>query len=389
MQPQVPFVDLSAQYRTIAAEIDETIARVIHDADYILGRDVRLFEGEFAAFCGAQCAVAVDSGTSALELALRAYDIGPGDEVITAANSFIASALAISHAGATPVLVDVDPCTYTIDAAAIEKAITPRTKAILPIHLYGHPAHMDAIAELAARHGLVVIEDACQAHGARYKGKRAGSLGHAAAFSFYPGKNLGAYGDGGAVVTNDRNIAKRVEMLRNYGQKEKYHHEFRGYNRRLDTLQAAVLRVKLKYLEKWNAARRSNAELYHKFLEGSGVMTPGEAGGAESVWHLYVIRTEHRDVLREHLVSRGISAGIHYPIPIHLQPAYRDRGYQRGEFPVTEAYAQRILSLPMYAELTPELIHYVAQSIATFLSGKRNSQAQPEQQLVTHATPSL
>src|ERR1700741_1556764 len=318
-QSQVPFVDLAAQYASIAQEIDAAVSKVIRETDFILGREVRLFEEEFARFCEAQFAVGVDSGTSALELALRAFDIGAGDEVITAANSFIASALAISHAGATPVLVDIDAFTHTMDVAAIEKAITPRTKAVLPVHLYGHPAHMEPIRQLADKHGLVVIEDACQAHGARYKGKRAGSLGHAAAFSFYPGKNLGAYGDGGMVVTNDRGIAKRLAMLRNYGQKEKYQHLFRGYNRRLDTLQAAVLRVKLKYLEEWNAARRWNAVLYHKFLDGTGVVLPGEAGGAESVWHLYVIRTENRDLLREYLVSRGISASIHYPIPIHLQ----------------------------------------------------------------------
>src|ERR1700731_3332299 len=239
-QLRVPFVDLAAQYRSIASEIDEAVSKVIRDTDFILGREVRLFEEEFARFCEVQYAVGVDSGTSALELALRAYDIGPGDEVITAANSFIASALAISHAGATPVLVDVDPFTHTIDVTGIERAITSRTKAILPVHLYGHPAHMDPIRQLAEQRGLIVIEDACQAHGARYKGRRAGSLGHAAAFSFYPGKNLGAYGDGGMVVTNDRDMAKRLELLRNYGQQEKYHHQFRGFNRRLDTLYAAV-----------------------------------------------------------------------------------------------------------------------------------------------------
>jgi len=387
-QPQVPFVDLSAQYPAIAPEINEAVAKVIHDTDFILGREVGLFEEEFAAYCEAEYAVGVDSGTSALELALRAYEIGPGDEVITAANTFIASALAISHTGAKPVLVDVDPFTYTIDVAGIAEAITARTKAILPVHLYGHPAHMDPIRELAEKHGLVVIEDACQAHGTRYKGKRAGSLGHAAAFSFYPGKNLGAFGDGGMVVTNDREIAKRLEMLRNYGQKEKYHHEFRGYNRRLDTLQAAILRVKLKYLEKWNAARRWNAKLYQESLEGTGVVIPIEAAGAESVWHLYVIRTENRDMLRENLISRGISPGIHYPIPIHLQPAYRDLGHKRGDFPVTEAHAQRILSLPMYAELTPESIRHVARSIRAALSQDCSSKP-VSGELVRYASPSL
>src|SRR3989441_3083575 len=371
--PQIPFVDLTAQYRTIAEEINEATSRVIQEADFILGREVHLFEEEFAAFCETRYAVGLDSGTSALELALRAYDIGPGDEVITAANSFIASALAISHAGATPVLVDVDPFTHTIDVTGIERAITSRTKAILPVHLYGHPAHMDPIRQLAEQRGLIVIEDACQAHGARYKGRRAGSLGHAAAFSFYPGKNLGAYGDGGIVVTNDRGIARRLEMLRNYGQKEKYQHLFRGYNRRLDTLQAAVLRVKLRYLVKWNAARRWNAVLYHKFLDGCGLLLPGEAPGAESVWHLYVIRAEQRDALKEHLISRGISASIHYPIPIHVQPAYLDLGYKKGDFPVTESCAHQVLSLPMYAEIRQDQIEYVAKTIRNFLSARQDN----------------
>src|SRR5882724_731613 len=247
-ESQVPFVDLAAQYRAIEGEISEAVSKVLREGDFILGREVSLFEEEFAAFCEAKWAVGVDSGTSALELALRAYEIGPGDEVITAANTFIASALAISHAGATPVLVDVDADTYTIDVAAIEKAVTPRTKAIIPIHLYGHPADMDPILQLAQRHGLKVIEDACQAHGARYRGRRVGSLGHAAAFSFYPGKNLGAYGDGGIVVTRDASLAARVRELRNYGQREKYCHVTLAYNRRLDTLQAAVLEVKLRHL---------------------------------------------------------------------------------------------------------------------------------------------
>ena len=386
--PNVHFVDLGVQYQAIAAEIDDAISKVIQEADFILRREVRLFEEKFAEFCDASYAVGVDSGTSALELALRAFDIGPGDEVITAANSFIASALGISHAGAKPVLVDVDPYTYTLDVTALERAITRRTKAIIPVHLYGHPAHMGPIRQLADKHGLVVIEDACQAHGARYKGKRVGSLGHAAAFSFYPGKNLGAYGDGGMVVTKDRKIANRLEMLRNYGQKEKYKHLFRGYNRRLDTMQAAILRVKLRYLEKWNAARRWNAKLYQKHLEGSGVVVPGEAGGAESVWHLYVIRAEQRDALKEHLVNKGISAGIHYPIPIHLQPAYQDLGYKRGDFPVTEAYADRILSLPMYAELMDRQIEFICQTICEFQSMHRTDEI-PSESSSRRMSPSL
>jgi dTDP-4-amino-4,6-dideoxygalactose transaminase len=365
-QSPVPFCDLGAQYRAIAAEVNRAVLKTIRDSDFILGRDVRLLEEEFADFCDVQYAVAVDSGTSALELALRAYDVGPGHEVITAANSFIASALAISHAGATPVLVDVDPRTYTMDVAATAKAITDRTRAILPVHLYGHPADMDAIRKLAEQRDLIVIEDACQAHGTRYKGRRAGSLGHAAAFSFYPGKNLGAYGDGGIVVTNYREVAKRVEMLRNYGQQEKYHHLIRGYNRRLDTLQAAVLRVKLKYLDQWNAARREHARHYDSLLEGSGAVTPQEAQGAESSWHLYVIRVACRDALREYLTNQGISSGIHYPIPIHLQAAYWDLGYKRGDFPITEGYAERVLSLPMYAELAPDRVECVAEEVRKF-----------------------
>ena len=384
----VPFLDLGIQYQAIAAEINHAISKVIQEADFILGREVRLFEEEFAAFCDVPYAVGVDSGTSALELALRAFDIGSGDEVITAANSFIASALGVSHAGAKPVLVDVDPYTYTLDVTAIERAITRRTKAILPVHLYGHPAHMDPIQQLADKHGVMVIEDACQAHGARYKGKRVGSLSHAAAFSFYPGKNLGAYGDGGMVVTNDKKVANRLEMLRNYGQKEKYKHLFRGYNRRLDTMQAAILRVKLRYLEKWNAARRWNASLYQKHLEGSGVVVPGEAGGAESVWYLYVIRTEQRDQLKDHLVSKGINASIHYPVPIHLQPAYQDLGHKRGDFPVTEAYAEKILSLPMYAELTGRQIEFVAQTISEFQAVNRTGQVACEPH-VRGISPSL
>jgi dTDP-4-amino-4,6-dideoxygalactose transaminase len=361
--PSVPFVDLAAQYAAISAEIDEAIARAVRSTAYILGRELSLFEEEFASYCEATCAVGVDSGTSALELALRAYAIGPGDEVITAANTFIATALAISYTGATPVLVDADPVTYTIDVARLELAITPRTRAIIPVHLYGHPADMDPIVELARRRGLVVIEDACQAHGARYKGKRVGSLGHAAAFSFYPGKNLGAYGDGGIVVTNDDRVADTLRLLRNYGQRQKYQHEVRGYNRRLDTLQAAVLRVKLRYLDAWNAARRAHARLYRRLLGPSGATLPQQAEYAESVWHLYVIQSADRGALRARLADQAIATGIHYPIPIHLQPAYRDLGYQRGAFPIAERLANRILSLPMYAEVTPDLIESVARAI--------------------------
>src|SRR6266852_4599126 len=351
---QVPFVDLGAQYRTIAAEINEATSRVIQEADFILGREVRLFEEEFAAFCEVQYAVGVDSGTSALELALRAYDIGPGDEVITAANSFIASALSISHAGATPVLVDVDPFTHTIDVTGIERAITSRTKAIIPVHLYGHPAHMDPIRQLAEQRGLIVIEDACQAHGARYKGHRTGSLGHAAAFSFYPGKNLGAYGDGGIVVTKDESLARQIRQLRNYGQREKYQHVSLAYNRRLDSLQAAVLDVKLRHLDRWNARRAQIAGLYRELLRDLPLQFPAQAPDVWHVNHLFVIQVDRRDPVLAALNQAGIGAGVHYPIPIHLQPAYAELRYGPGTCPVAEAAARRVLSLPLYAEMTGE-----------------------------------
>lgn len=366
----VPFVDLRSQYQTIAGDVDAAIRRVIQDTDFILGEAVEAFEEDFARYCGTSYAVGVDSGTSALELALRAYEIGPGDEVITAANTFIATALAITYTGATPVLVDVEPETFTMDVSQVEKSITRRTKAILPVHLYGHPADMDAIMDVAARYELVVIEDACQAHGASYKGRPAGSIGHAAAFSFYPGKNLGAFGDGGAVVTNDEKTAAALRMLRNYGQKEKYHHLVHGFNKRLDTLQAALLDVKLKRLDGWNNTRREHAKMYNGFFKsnnGNTVITPpSEAEHARSNYHLYVIQVEKRDQLQAHLQREGIATGIHYPIPIHMQPAYSSLGYPPGAFPVTERTANRILSLPMYAELTPDMVAQVAGAVNHF-----------------------
>lgn len=361
---KVPFVDLIAQYESIESEIDAAILSVVHRADFILGEEVELFETEFAAFCEATQAVGLDSGTSALELALRAFGIGEGDEVITVANTFIATASAISFTGARPVLVDCDPQTYTIDVAQIEPAITPRTQAIIPVHLYGQPADMDPILDIARRHGLTVIEDACQAHGARYKGRRAGTMGDAAAFSFYPAKNLGGCGDGGMLVTNDAATADRVRKLRNYGQSAKYHHVQMGYNRRLDTIQAAVLRVKLPYLDRWNAQRREHAASYDQLLAGSGATIPAVADYAEHVYHLYVIQTSvDRDGLRRRLQEQGISTGIHYPIPIHLQESYRDLDYARGRFPVTEQLADRGVSLPMFAELSPGAIERVSQAI--------------------------
>lgn len=366
----VPFVDLVTNYNSIADEIGEVTAQVLRSGGYIMGRDLGLFEEEFAAFCEAKYAIGVDSGTSALEVALRAFNIGPGDEVITTANTFIATALAISHTGATPVLVDIDPQTYNMDVAAMEQAITPRTRAIMPVHLYGQPADMDPIMAVADKHGLTVIEDAAQAHGARYKGKRTGSIGHAAGFSFYPAKNLGACGDGGIVVTNDEQAAERLRLLRNYGQPKKYYHDLKGFNRRLDTLQAAILRIKLKHLDTWNSARRQHAALYHELLgDVSGVTIPHIAEYSEPVWHLYVIRIADRDGLQKYLSSHEIATVIHYPIPIHLQVAYQDLEYAKGSFPITEEYANQILSLPMYPEIAPDQVTYVAEMVKRFVSG--------------------
>lgn len=361
---RVRFVDLAVQHAAIAGRIDQAIADVFGRADFVLGKDVSLFEEEFAAYCGVRHAIGVDSGTSALELALRAWDVGPGDEVITAANTFVATAFAISQVGATPVLVDVEPATYNLDVRYLGAACTPKTRAIIPVHLYGRPADMDPILALARARNLLVIEDACQAHGARYKGRRTGSLGHAAAFSFYPSKNLGACGDGGMVVTDDATVAERIRWLRNQGQQTKYQHVVRGHNHRLDTLQAAILRIKLEHLEAWNAARRRRAWLYHEYLvAASSVVCPSESAHAESVYHLYVIRTANRDGLQAYLRSQDIDTGIHYPVPIHLQPAYSDLGYRRGAFPVAEHCAGQILSLPMYPELPEAHCERVARAI--------------------------
>jgi dTDP-4-amino-4,6-dideoxygalactose transaminase len=367
---KIPFVDLQAQYRAMKDEIEAAVSGVMSRGDFILGGAVTEFEAAFAGYCEAEYAIGVDSGYSALELALLAYDIGPGDEVITAANTFIATALAISNCGAKPVLVDIDPNTYNIDPEQIESVISPRTRAIMPVHLYGQPADMDPILEIARRHDLLVIEDAAQAAGARYKGRRIGSIGHAAGFSFYPSKNLGAYGDAGAVVTSDPAVADKVRLLRNIGQRVKYHHEVKGFNHRMDTMQAAVLCVKLPYLDSWNAARQRAAETYGRLLSGLPVTTPAVLEGAEHTYHLYVIRLKEREVLQEHLQNAGVATGLHYPIPIHLQPAYQELGYNLGHFPVTEAHAGKILSLPIFPELDDEKVTYVANLIRSFFDRK-------------------
>jgi len=367
-ESKLPLVDLKAQHAAIAADVQAAIDRVMTKGDFILGADVEAFEHEYAAYCEAKHCVGLDSGMSALELGMRAMDIGPRDEVITPAGSFIASSSAISFTGATPVWVDVDPRTYNIDPQLIERAITPRTKAIMVVHLYGQPAAMDPILEIARRHNLPVIEDACQSHGARYKGRRTGSMGAFAAFSFYPAKNLGAYGDAGALTTNDAGLAERVRMMRNYGQRAKYDHVYLAWNRRLDTLQAAVLRVKLRHLDQWNEARKRVASLYGELLAGSGVVLPRTGAGAEHVYHLFVIQVDERPRVQEELAAHGISTGIHYPLPIHLQEAYRAAGFGPGAFPVTEAAAKRVLSLPMYPELTEDGVRRVAAALSEAVS---------------------
>jgi dTDP-4-amino-4,6-dideoxygalactose transaminase len=367
---KVPFLDLKAQYAPIRDEIRCAIERVIEENAFAGGPFVAEFERNFAAYCHAEFAVAVNSGTTALWLALLASGVGAGDEVITVPNTFIATAEAISYCGAKPVFVDVDPATYTMDPAAIDGAITPRTKAIVPVHLFGQPADMDPIVEIARLNGLIVIEDACQAHGAEYKGRRAGSIGDAGCFSFYPGKNLGAMGEGGAIVTQSPEMAEKMACLRDHGQTKKYHHSLIGWNGRMDGIQGAALDVKLRYLDKWNEARRANAALYDALLPRElGVIAPKAAPYARHVYHLYAIQVDRRDELIAELKERDIHCGIHYPIPVHLQPAYDELGLGRGDFPVSERSAERLVSLPMFAELEPDQIECVAQEIRRHLSG--------------------
>lgn len=363
--PAIPFVDLAWLHESLADDMDRAIKGVLERSDFILGPAVEQFEHAFAAYCEVEYAVGVDSGYSALELALRAYGIGPGAEVITAANTFVATVGAIEACGATPVLVDIDPETSNIDPALAAAAVTSATQAIIPVHLYGRPAPMREIRALADRHGLVIIEDACQAHGARYEGRRTGGLGDAAAFSFYPAKNLGALGDGGAVVTNDPAVAERVRMLRNLGSTVKYQHDIKGFNHRLDTIHAAVLAVKLPLLDQHNALREEAASIYAKLLDGSAVKLPAPAGPGEHVYHLFVVEFAQRDELQAHLGAHGIGTGIHYPVPIHLQPAYGALGAP-GRFPVTETVANRILSLPMFPGITREAVERTAETVRAF-----------------------
>jgi dTDP-4-amino-4,6-dideoxygalactose transaminase len=359
----IPFVDLKAQYQTIKPEIRAAIDEVLESQHFVLGPQVKAFEQAFAAYAGAEHAIGVNTGTSALHLALLAAGIGPGDEVITVPFTFVASVAAIVYTGARPVLVDIDPVSYTIDPARIEAAITPRTRAILPVHLYGQAADMDPILDIARRRGLLVIEDAAQAHGAEYKGRRAGSMGDVGCFSFYPGKNLGAYGEGGAVTTNNPELARTVRMLRDWGAETKYHHVLKGYNFRLEEIQAAVLSVKLRHIEAWTEARRAHARRYAALLAGTPVVTPREMDYARHVYHVYAIRSSDRDSLQRSLNAAGVHTGIHYPIPVHLLPAHADLGYAPGDFPHAERAAAEVLSLPMYAELTDEQLETVADAV--------------------------
>jgi dTDP-4-amino-4,6-dideoxygalactose transaminase len=366
----VPFLDLKIQYEAIRDEIAAAIRMVLDSSAFISGPYVEKFEKEFAEFCGCRFAVGTSNGTSALWMVLASLGIGPGDEVITVPNTFIATAEAISMCGARPVFVDVEQRAYTMNPALLEDAVTSRTKAVIPVHLFGQPADMDPIMEIAERHKLHVIEDACQAHGSMYKGRPAGSIGAAGCFSFYPGKNLGAYGEAGAVVTNDSRLAEKIRMLRDHGQARKYYHAIIGWNGRMDGIQGAVLGVKLKYLASWNEARRSNAALYDSLLKDvDEIILPRETDYARHVYHIYAVRAKNRDALIARLAEKGITCLIHYPLPVHLQDAYRHFGLGKGSFPVAEKCAEEFLSLPMYPELTREQIDYVANALIDNIRG--------------------
>ena len=361
----VAFLDLKAQYARIETDVLSALKDVCRSGRFVLGPEVEAFEEEFATYCEVSHCVGVNSGTSALHLAMRCLDVGPDDEVITVPMTFVATAWAISYVGATPVFVDIDPATRCMDPAQLEAAITPRTNVILPVHLYGQPADMKAILRIADAHGLAVVEDACQAHGARYQGRRVGGLGCIGCFSFYPGKNLGAYGEGGALVTDDEAIAARARALRDHGQGARYQHETLGYNYRMDAFQGAVLRTKLKHLDEWNGARRRHAQTYRECLAHCEAITlPGEPQTCHGVYHLFVVEVDGRDDVAAELNRAGVATGLHYPVPVHLQPAYAHLGLGGGVFPVSERLARRCLSLPMFPELSTAQIEYVAEQIA-------------------------
>ncbi len=370
----IQFVDLKAQYETIKSEIDSVIQTVVAETAFIGGQHIALFEESFARFCGVKYCVGVGNGTDAIFIALKSLGIGAGDEVITVANSFIATSEAITHTGARVVFVDINPRTYNIDTAKIERKITSRTKAIVPVHLYGQPADMDPILSLARKYNLKIVEDCAQAHGAVYKGKTIGSIGDMACFSFYPGKNLGAYGDAGAVVTGDEVLARNVRMFANHGRVDKYDHEMEGINSRLDGLQAAILGVKLRHLDSWSEARRKNAYLYNEHLKGTDLVTPMEMANVKAVYHLYVVRIkkDQRRKLQDHLKSKGISTGIHYPIALPNLKAYSYLKHNKNDFPEATKASEEILSLPMYPELSESQIKFIAQEIKEFGLGKRD-----------------
>ena len=363
----VPFLDLRPQYLELKDQFDEAYRRVAESGRFILGSEVESFESEFAAYCRVRHCVGVGNGLDALHLIIRALDIGPGDEVLVPANTYIATWLAVSHAGASPVPIEPNERTYNIDSSRIEGAITEHTRAIIAVHLYGQPADMDPINEIASQYGLKVIEDAAQAHGARYKENRVGALGDVAGFSFYPGKNLGAWGDAGAVVTNDDALARRLRVLSNYGSQVKYYNERKGFNSRLDELQAAVLRIKLAKLDDWNERRKRIAEEYLRLLEGSCDLTlPYLPDWADPVWHLFVVRHPKRNLLQEYLNQKGVGTLIHYPLPPHLQAAYAELRYERGQFPISEQMADEVLSLPMSSHLSALELGHVVQKLSTF-----------------------
>ncbi len=365
---QIPLVDLKVSYEPLKEQIFKAWEEALGGMRLFLGPNVQAFEQDFSKYCGVSHAIGVSDGTNAVHLALRACGIGPGDEVITVSYTFIATTEAILLAGATPVFVDINPDTFAIDVSQVENRITPKTRAILPVHLYGQCVDMDPLMEIARKHNLFVIEDACQAHGAEYKGRKAGSLGHIAAFSFYFTKNLGAYGEGGMVTTSSDDLARKVRLLRDHGSEKRYYHECLGWNARLDELQAAVLRIKLPHLDEWNAQRREAAQQYTEAFKSLDLIAPFEAPFNLHVYHLYVIRTPHRDVLRKFLADNGVGTGIHYPVPNHLQQSFKDLGYSSGSLPVTEAVSNEILSLPMYGGITSEQVERVASLTQSFVN---------------------
>jgi dTDP-4-amino-4,6-dideoxygalactose transaminase len=368
MAEPIPYLDLKAQIKPLRAEIDAAIARTIDNCSFCLGPDTAQFEKDFAGFCAAEHAIGFNSGTSALHIALKLLNLKPGDEVITTPYTFVATSWAISYVGATPVYVDIDDATFNLDPGLVEKAVTPRTKVVMPVHLYGLPFDVDPILEICRKHKLPLVEDAAQAHGAKYKGKTVGTFGELSGFSFYPGKNLGAFGEGGALVTNNPDYARRAKSLREHGSTVRYYHDEVGFNYRMEGIQGAVLGIKLKQLDKWTRERRRVANLYHKLLTNTPLQLPHEPSYAQSVWHLYVVRHPRRDELKAHLDANGIGCALHYPLPLHLQKCYAELGHKAGDFPVAEKAGRECLSLPIYPELTDTQVQRITEAIKDFFS---------------------